>query len=151
MPEAPTPQVRVVQVGEAPEFECPPPDVRRVSFVIDQALCGAQQLTAGFFGIPAHGHSLLDVHEGQEELYYFISGSGRARLGGTEHPVQPGTVVFIPSSVPHQIHNDADEEMRLFFAFAPQPAGPYRHQVEGWPQVSPRPASVPGDGADNGD
>ncbi len=125
----------VIQPGEAPTFESPMPDVRQVSFLVDNALCGARNLTAGLFAVPPHGHSVPDIHVEQEEIYYFVSGHGRAILGGREHSVHAGTVVYIPSAVPHQLINDGDDYLRLFFVFAPQPDRPYRHEAESWQRV----------------
>lgn len=125
----------IVQPGETPMFESPPPNVRRVSFLVDRTLCGAENLTAGLFVVPPHGHSLPDVHDTLEETYYFVSGQGRVILGEREHPVRAGTVAYIPCGVPHQVFNDGDDDLCLFFAFAPQPDRPYRHETEGWQQV----------------
>jgi len=47
------------------------------------------------------GHS----HAGQEEVYYFVSGSGEMELGETRFGVQGGDVVLIPDGVFHRVHN----------------------------------------------
>jgi mannose-6-phosphate isomerase-like protein (cupin superfamily) len=47
------------------------------------------------------GHS----HAGQEEVYYFVSGSGEMELGDEKFSVQGGDVVLIPDGVFHRVHN----------------------------------------------
>lgn len=46
------------------------------------------------------GHS----HEGQEEVYYFISGNGTMVLDDKEFIVVPGDVVLIPDGAYHRVH-----------------------------------------------
>jgi mannose-6-phosphate isomerase-like protein (cupin superfamily) len=47
------------------------------------------------------GHS----HPGQEEVYYFISGTGSMELGEDKFNVQGGDVVLVPDGVFHRVHN----------------------------------------------
>lgn len=47
------------------------------------------------------GHS----HEGQEEVYYFVEGSGKMELSdGKTFPVNEGDVVLIEDGVFHRVH-----------------------------------------------
>lgn len=48
------------------------------------------------------GHS----HPGQEEVYYFIKGSGQMELDNETINVTAGDVVLIPDGVFHRVHND---------------------------------------------
>jgi mannose-6-phosphate isomerase-like protein (cupin superfamily) len=52
-------------------------------------------------GRSTRGHS----HPGQEEVYYFISGTGEMELGDQRFNVQGGDVVLIPDGVFHRVHN----------------------------------------------
>lgn len=52
-------------------------------------------------GQSTRGHS----HPGQEEVYYFISGTGSMELGEDKFNVQGGDVVLVPDGVFHRVHN----------------------------------------------
>jgi len=43
-------------------------------------------------------------HEGQEEVYYFVSGSGRMELDELSFGVKTGDVVLIEDGVFHRVH-----------------------------------------------
>ena len=47
-------------------------------------------------------------HEGQEEVYYFIEGTGKMELDDDTIKVQPGDVVLIEDGVFHRVHNTGD-------------------------------------------
>ncbi len=49
------------------------------------------------------GHS----HPGQEEVYYFISGTGEMEVGEERFNVQGGDVVLIPDGAFHRVHNSS--------------------------------------------
>lgn len=44
-------------------------------------------------------------HPGQEEVYYFIDGTGIMELGDEKFVVTKGDVVLIPDGVFHRVHN----------------------------------------------
>jgi mannose-6-phosphate isomerase-like protein (cupin superfamily) len=52
-------------------------------------------------GQSTRGHS----HAGQEEVYYFVSGTGKMELDGDTFNVQGGDVVLIPDGAFHRVHN----------------------------------------------
>lgn len=48
-------------------------------------------------------------HEGQEEVYFFITGEGKMIVGNEDNepfPVKSGTVVMIPDGAFHRVIND---------------------------------------------
>jgi mannose-6-phosphate isomerase-like protein (cupin superfamily) len=47
-------------------------------------------------------------HAGQEEVYFFIKGSGRMELDYKEFKVKAGDVILIEDNVFHRVHNDGD-------------------------------------------
>ncbi len=53
-------------------------------------------------------------HEGQEEVYYFISGLGRMELDSTMIQVSKGDVVLIEDGVFHRVHNESDVDPLYF-------------------------------------
>ena len=48
-------------------------------------------------------------HEGQEEVYYFIEGTGRMEIDNNWFPVKPGDVVLIQDGVFHRVHSASEE------------------------------------------
>lgn len=52
-------------------------------------------------GQSTRGHK----HEGQEEVYFFISGNGKMELDDKVIDVDPGSVVLIEDGVFHRVHN----------------------------------------------
>jgi len=49
-----------------------------------------------------NGHS----HKGQEEVYFFVSGTGMMYLDNVPRKVGPGDIVLIEDGVHHQVVND---------------------------------------------
>ena len=47
-------------------------------------------------------------HMGQEEVYFFIRGSGKMELDGKEMPVKEGDTVLIEDGVFHRVHAGPD-------------------------------------------
>lgn len=74
--------------------------------------------------VPA-GHSTdAHFHHESEEIYHFISGAGRLRLGDDEGPVNAGDTVVIPPGVEHKLWADQGVDLVLLCCCAPA----YRHE-----------------------
>ena len=61
-------------------------------------------------GKSTRGHK----HEGQEEVYYFVSGVGEMELDDKKFAVQGGDVVLIEDGVFHRVHN-IGKHQELYF------------------------------------
>lgn len=57
-------------------------------------------------------------HHADPEVYYFISGTGLVHIDGVEHPVEAGSVAFIPGDTPHFVRNTGTETLKLMYVFA---------------------------------
>ena len=57
------------------------------------------------------------AHPGQEEVYYFIEGTGQMELGDVTIKVQPGDVVLIEDGVFHRVHAGMHEELYFVCVF----------------------------------
>jgi quercetin dioxygenase-like cupin family protein len=55
-------------------------------------------------------------HE-QAEAYYILSGEGIVTISGVEHPVRPGSAVFIPGGALHGAVNTGAHLLRLLYVF----------------------------------
>ena len=60
-----------------------------------------------------NGHS----HAGQEEVYYFIEGTGKMELGEEMIKVEPGDVILIEDGVYHRVHAGMYEELYFVCVF----------------------------------
>jgi mannose-6-phosphate isomerase-like protein (cupin superfamily) len=61
-------------------------------------------------GMSTRGHT----HAGQEEVYYFISGTGQMELDDKKFNVQGGDVVLIEDGVFHRVHNGSKSNTLYF-------------------------------------
>jgi mannose-6-phosphate isomerase-like protein (cupin superfamily) len=69
--------------------------------------------------VPPRGETAEHYHPNAEELYYFVGGAGRMRLGDDEAVVSNGDCVVIPPGVPHKLWNPHDAELVLLCCCAP--------------------------------
>jgi mannose-6-phosphate isomerase-like protein (cupin superfamily) len=69
--------------------------------------------------VPAGAATIEHFHRESEEIYYFVSGAGRMRLGDEEVSVAAGDCVVIPPGVRHKLWAAADAELVLLCCCAP--------------------------------
>jgi mannose-6-phosphate isomerase-like protein (cupin superfamily) len=69
--------------------------------------------------LEAGGATAEHYHPRAEELYYFVSGRGRMRLGEEEAPVLAGDCVVIPPGTPHKLWNVGAGPLVLLCCCAP--------------------------------
>jgi quercetin dioxygenase-like cupin family protein len=73
-------------------------------------------LSAGLYELPPGGVDPQQPHA-EDEVYYVICGQGMVRVGAEDQPVAAGTVLFVPSGVPHHFHTiTAALSLLVFFA-----------------------------------
>jgi mannose-6-phosphate isomerase-like protein (cupin superfamily) len=65
------------------------------------------------------GETAEHYHPRTEELYYFVAGSGRIRLGERESEVAGGDCVVIAPGTPHKLWNTGGEPLVLLCCCAP--------------------------------
>jgi mannose-6-phosphate isomerase-like protein (cupin superfamily) len=69
--------------------------------------------------VPPGGDTAEHYHPRAEELYYFVAGAGRMRLGDEEAEVVAGDCVVIPPGTPHKLWNRGEEPLVLLCCCAP--------------------------------
>jgi mannose-6-phosphate isomerase-like protein (cupin superfamily) len=74
--------------------------------------------------VPPGGETIAHHHVRSEEIYHFVAGAGRMRLGDVEADVRAGDTVVIPPGTPHKLLNPAGEPLVLLCCCAP----PYSHE-----------------------
>lgn len=65
------------------------------------------------------GETAEHFHPRAEELYYFVTGQGRMRLGAEESDVVAGDCVAIPPGTPHKLWNTGVGRLVLMCCCAP--------------------------------
>jgi mannose-6-phosphate isomerase-like protein (cupin superfamily) len=74
-------------------------------------------LSVGLYLLPAGGTDDQSPHN-EDEVYYAVSGRAKLRFGEDDHPVQPGTLLFVPAQAAHFFY-DIEEELVLVVFWAP--------------------------------
>ena len=69
--------------------------------------------------LPAGATIGLHTHEDTAEIIFFLSGSGRMILDGTEESIEAGLCHYCPKGSRHAMMNDGDEDI-LFYAVVPK-------------------------------
>ncbi|ANL37055.1 MULTISPECIES: cupin domain-containing protein [Rhizobium] len=69
--------------------------------------------------IPAGFVTGLHVHRVQEETFYVLDGECVWHVGGKTIRATPGTFLFIPPGVPHNITNVSDKPARVLMTVSP--------------------------------
>ena len=69
--------------------------------------------------IPPGEATAEHYHPKAEEIYHFVAGAGRMRLGEAEGEVRAGDAVVIPPGTPHKLWNPGPESLVLLCCCAP--------------------------------
>jgi mannose-6-phosphate isomerase-like protein (cupin superfamily) len=85
--------------------------------------------------VGAGAQTIEHLHRASEEIYYFVAGRGRLRLGTEEREVSAGDCVVIPPGTRHKLWAGPDADLVLLCACSP----PYRN--EDTELTEPAPAS----------
>lgn len=83
----------------------------------DSLTCGVATVGPGE-PLPLHRHA-------HAEVYFGLTGRARVTVNGEDFVLTEGSALFIPGDLPHAVH--ADEEAKLFFAFAADSYGDVRY------------------------
>jgi mannose-6-phosphate isomerase-like protein (cupin superfamily) len=69
--------------------------------------------------VPPGGETAEHYHPRTEELYYFVAGAGRMRLGDDEAEIRAGDCVVIAPGTRHKLWNPGAGELVLLCCCAP--------------------------------
>lgn len=69
--------------------------------------------------LPAGFSTGLHVHRVQEETFFVLEGECQWQIGEQVVNANPGTYVFIPPGVPHNIGNASDKPARMIMTVSP--------------------------------
>jgi len=74
--------------------------------------------------IPEDGEIGGEVHEGHDQLLYFVAGSGVAKIGEVETKITDGDVSIVPSGTFHNFRNTGSGMLKLFTTYSPPEHAP---------------------------
>jgi quercetin dioxygenase-like cupin family protein len=69
--------------------------------------------------LPAGFSTGLHVHKVQEETFYVVEGECEWQVGDGKIRAKPGTFLFLPPGVPHNIANASDKPARMIMTVSP--------------------------------
>jgi mannose-6-phosphate isomerase-like protein (cupin superfamily) len=69
--------------------------------------------------VPPGAETFEHLHRESEELYYFVAGAGRLRVGDDERNVRAGDCAVIPPRVEHKLWNTGAVPLVLLCCCAP--------------------------------
>jgi len=69
--------------------------------------------------IPEGGEIGGEVHEGHDQLLYFVEGKGMAKIGDVECKIAEGDVGIVPSGTYHNFRNTGSGMLKLFTTYSP--------------------------------
>jgi quercetin dioxygenase-like cupin family protein len=92
---------------------------RKHRMILTPASVGSAQMTFGTAVFPPQATAPPHTHQAEEEIIYVVTGHGTIRFDGAPEPIRPGSCIFIPPQVEHQISVDSDEPMKIIYVFSP--------------------------------
>lgn len=69
--------------------------------------------------VEPHHEASPHFHKRSDELYFIVSGKGRAIIDDKSYNVEKGDVVFIPVGSKHSLENNTDEKLEILAISAP--------------------------------
>ena len=79
-------------------------------------------LSVGLYLLPAGGTDDQTPHA-EDEVYYAVRGRATLRVGVEDHPVKPGTLLFVPAEAVHFFHDISEELILVVFWAPPEGSG----------------------------
>jgi len=76
-------------------------------------------LNTGLYVLGAGAKDNQPSHK-EDEVYYVVSGKGILKIGDEDHPVKPGSVIYVKADIEHRFHSITEElKVLVFFSSAP--------------------------------
>jgi quercetin dioxygenase-like cupin family protein len=117
--------MKIVKLDEIEGMTFPAGRTTRV--LTGQNLLPAENFTAGYVVLQPKGRIPLHTHS-NEEIYIFVKGNGRIRVGSEEERVKANSAIYIEPHAEHLLQNTGDDEMIMIFIYSP--AGIANHWSE---------------------
>ncbi len=112
------PTVKVVNIKDVPGERRDPP---RTSWIlVSEKTVGSKNLAMGVNETDPGSMVPEHKHETEEEVMFFISGTGKFVTEDEEIPLEPGVCVYNPPGGTHKIVNTGTEVLKFVWIYAPQ-------------------------------
>ncbi|MCL1809410.1 MAG: cupin domain-containing protein [Clostridiales bacterium] len=99
------------------EYREPP----RTSWIlVSEKMCGSQNLAMGVNETHVGGQVPPHKHETEEEVMFFIEGTGKFITDNETIDLRPGICVYNPPGDVHSIVNTGDVNLKFVWIYAPQ-------------------------------
>lgn len=106
-------------MSETTKLTLPVVELARANDEFRKVLWTGEQTQLVLMAIPEGGEIGDEVHEGHDQLLYFVAGSGVAKIGETECEIADGDVSIVPSGVFHNFKNTGSGMLKLFTTYSP--------------------------------
>jgi mannose-6-phosphate isomerase-like protein (cupin superfamily) len=106
-------------MSETRTLSRPVVDLARRNDEFREVLWTGEKTQLVLMAIPEGGEIGGELHEGHDQLLYFVSGSGVAKIGEAEFEVAYGDVSIVPSGVFHNFRNTGSGMLKLYTTYSP--------------------------------
>jgi mannose-6-phosphate isomerase-like protein (cupin superfamily) len=93
------------------------------------AVLRSESLSVGLYTLAAAAVDRQSPHL-EDEVYYTVRGRATLVVGGRDHSVREGTVLFVPAGEEHRFHDITEELVLLVFWAPPEGTGPRRSESD---------------------
>ena len=104
---------------ETQRLSLPVVELARANDEFRKVLWTGKRTQLVLMAIPEGGEIGGEVHEGHDQLLYFVAGSGVAKIGETESEITDGDVSIVPSGTFHNFRNSGSGKLKLFTTYSP--------------------------------
>lgn len=106
-------------MSQTDKLTLPVVEIARKNDEFRKVIWTGEQTQLVLMAIPEGGEIGGEVHEGHDQLLYFVAGQGVARIGERENPVADGDVSIVPSGTFHNFRNTGAGMLKLFTTYSP--------------------------------
>ncbi len=105
--------------SETQDLTLPVVELARANDEFRKVLWTGDKTQLVLMAIPEGGEIGGEVHEGHDQLLYFVGGTGVAKIGEAECEVSDGDVSIVPSGTFHNFRNTGSGMLKLFTTYSP--------------------------------
>lgn len=106
-------------MSETQKLTLPVVDLARENEEFRKVLWIGDKTQLVLMAIPEGGEIGGEVHEGHDQLLWFVAGTGLAKIGEVETDIADGDVSIVPSGTFHNFRNTGSGMLKLFTTYSP--------------------------------
>ena len=84
-----------------------------------QVLETGQNTQVVIMSIPPGGEIGMEVHDKEDQVLYFVAGSGEVILGAEAQPIEEGDIVLVRAGTKHNFRNTGLEDLKISTTYSP--------------------------------